>query len=233
MHYRNLLLQELDPEARARLQLRRVRLPVRFQMQGPNQPITALYFIESGLGSMTTLLENGMQVEVGTFAFESAVGISALLGARQSLNRVFMQIEGEGYMAPLDRARYEFDHNKQFCEMVLSCVRVHLTQATQCAACNAVHALEQRLARWLLLCADRTGQQRFEISQEFLADMLGSSRSAVSLGITALEQRGLVVHRRKSIFLPDVPALEQAACECFRVMQRQFRREAAGDSFTL
>lgn len=233
MRYRNLLLQDLDPEARARLQLKRVRLPVRFQMQGPQQPITALYFIESGLGSMTTLLNNGMQVEVGTFAYESAVGISALIGARQSLNRVFMQIAGEGYVAPLEQARYEFAHNKHFCEMVLGCVRVHLTQATQCAACNAVHALEHRLARWLLLCADRTGQQKFDISQEFLADMLGSSRSAVSLCITALEHRGLVTHRRKCIFIPDIPALEAAACECFKVMQRQFRREAVEDSFTL
>lgn len=233
MRYRNLLLKELTPEARTRLQLKRIRLPVRFQMQGPEQPITALYFIESGLGSMTTQLNNGMQVEVGTFAYESAVGISALLGARRSLNRVFMQIAGEGYVAPLEQARYEFAHNKQFCEMVLSCVRVHLTQATQCAACNAVHALERRLARWLLLCADRTGHQQFDISQEFLADMLGNSRSAVSLCITALEHRGLVTHKRKSIFIPDIPALEQAACECFKVMQRQFRREATEESFTL
>lgn len=210
-----------------------MHLPVRFQMQGPKQPITALYFIESGLGSMTTQLDNGLEVEVGTFAYESAVGISALLGARRSLNRVFMQIAGDGYVTPLERAKYEFAHNKQFCEMVLSCFRVHLTQATQCAACNAVHSLERRLARWLLLCADRTGQQRFEISQEFLADMLGSSRSAVSLGITSLERRRLVTHQRKSIFIPDSPALEKAACECFRVMQRQFRGEGAEDSFTL
>lgn len=233
MQFRNLILRDLDNEACARLDLKRLRLPLRFQMQGPNQPITALYFIETGLGSMTTTLNNGMQVEVGTFAHESAVGISALLGARHSLNRVFMQIAGEGYVTSLANARREFRINPDFAGMVLACVRVHLTQATQSAACNAVHALERRLARWLLLCADRTECQNFDISQEFLADMLGSSRSAVSLCMSSLERRGLIVHKRRSIHIPDPTALEEAACECFEVIRRQFRGENEGGSFTL
>jgi CRP-like cAMP-binding protein len=233
MPFRNLILQELDADACERLQLRRTRMPVRFPMQAPQQPITSIYFIESGLGSMTTTLSNGMEVEVGTFAHESAVGISALIGGSYSLNRVFMQIAGDGYVAPLANAQREFKQNKVFAGMVLACVRVHLTQATQSAACNAVHSLEQRLARWLLLCADRTDQQRFSISQEFLGDMLGSSRSAVSLGISALERRGFITHQRKSIYIPDLKALEGAACECFEVVRRQFRREASDASFTL
>lgn len=226
MHYRNLLLQNLDSDARDRLQLRRIRLPARFQMQSPRQPIASLYFIEDGLGSITTLLENSVQIEVGQFAYESAVGISALFGRGPSPHRIVMQIGGEGYMASLERAKYEFVHNRQFSEMVLCCSQIHMAQATQAAACNAAHSLEHRLTRWLLLCSDRTGQTEFPISQDFVAGILGSSRSAISLCISALERRGLLTHRRERVGIPNVPALEEAACECYRVMQRHFRLEA-------
>lgn len=96
---------------------------------------------------MTTIFTDGSQVEVGLFGFESVIGISALMGTKKSLNRIYMQNSGHGFTSPIDVARVEFSRNQRFQFLALRYVQAQLTQATQSAGCNARHSIEQRLAR--------------------------------------------------------------------------------------
>jgi CRP-like cAMP-binding protein len=217
--YRNKILQNLPPEAIERLNLRRVTLEVGREMEYPGSPIDHLFFIEEGVGSMTVTLRDGSQVEVGMFGYESAVGISALMGTRRSLNRVYMQIAGRGFYCTVSSARREFRLGAEFHHVALRYVQAQLTQATQSAACNAKHDVEQRLARWLLLCADRAHSEQFGILQEFLADMLGSTRPTVTTAAGLLRERGLIEYVRGTITIVDRKGLEARACECYEVVR--------------
>lgn len=217
--FKNILLQHLDSETVNRLQLRRVQLPLLYQLEHPGSSIDQIYFIEEGIGSMTTRFENGAQVETSMFGYESAVGISALMGTKQSLNAVFMQLPGYGYASPVRAARQEFQRAGKFLELALRYVQAQLTLSAQNAACNAMHTYDQRLARWLLICCDRARQEHIEMAQDFVSQMLGSTRSTVSIAASALEAKGLLNYSRGSIQILNVKGLEAEACECYRVVR--------------
>ncbi len=118
---------------------------------------------------MTTLFQNGAQVETSLFGYESAIGVSGLMGVRKSLNNIFVQLAGHGYSSPFQAARAEFLRNGIFQRLLLRYVQAQLTLSTQNAACNAMHTYEQRLARWLLICRDRARREHLEMAQEFVA----------------------------------------------------------------
>jgi CRP-like cAMP-binding protein len=217
--YRNKLLQNLAPDVIDRLHLRELKLPVRHEIEYPGSSIDNLYFLEAGIGSMTTIFGDGSQVEVGMFGYEAVMGVSALMGTKRSLNRVYMQLEGYGFKSPIEAAKAEYERHGEFSRLALRYVQAQLTQATQSAGCNAKHSVEQRLARWLLLCADRANSNTFTISQEFLADMLGVVRTSVTLVAHQLREEGLLEYRRSEILIPDPEALEKRGCECYRVVK--------------
>ena len=220
VQFKNKVLQNLSADVLERLAPKPVQLPVNREMEYTGSAIDNLFFVEEGVGSMTTTFEDGSQVEVGLFGYESVVGASALMGTRRSLNRVYMQIGGKGYACSLENGRKEFSLNGRFHDLVLRYVQAQLTQAAQSAACNAKHNNEQRLARWLLLCADRAHSDTFSISQEFLATMLGVGRPSVSITIGHLTDLGILKHHRSSVGIVDVRALEEKACECYLVVKR-------------
>lgn len=171
------------------------------------------------MASMTASFADGSQVEVGMFGFESIIGISALMGTRRSLNRIYTQISGSGYSSRIENARTEFLLAGSFHALALRYVQAQLLQAAQSAACNVKHSLEQRLVRWLLLCADRAHSDTLKLSHEFLADMLGASRPTVSLAAGHLRDLGLIEYGRGVIRLRDIKGLEKVACECYRVIK--------------
>ncbi|HWG20462.1 MAG TPA: Crp/Fnr family transcriptional regulator [Terracidiphilus sp.] len=217
--FRNKVLQNLPPATIDRLHLKPVELPVEREIEFPGNVIHNIFFIEDGLGSMTATFRDGFQVEVGLFGYESVIGISALMGTRRSLNRIFMQMPGRGYMATMEAAQAEFDRAGDFQRLALRYVQAQLTQATQSAACNARHDVEQRLARWLLLCADRVQKSTFNISQQFLADMLGVTRPSVSEIAGELRKDGLIEYKRSEVRIPSIEALEKKACECYLTLK--------------
>ena len=217
--FKNTLLHHLDDETIGRLQLSAVQLPLLHELEVPGETIRHIFFIEEGIASMTTCFVNGSQVETSMFGYESAVGISGLMGVRQSLNNIFMQLGGHGYSSPIAAARAEFRRNDRFQLLALRYVQAQLTLSTQNAACNAMHTYEQRLARWLLICCDRARQQHLAMAQEFVAQMLGSTRSTVSIAAAHLKERGLIDYRRGAIEIMDVKGLEAEACECYRVVR--------------
>jgi CRP-like cAMP-binding protein len=196
-----------------------LQLPVRHEIEFPGSTIDNIFFIEAGIGSMTTTFHDGSQVEVGMFGYESVIGVSALMGTRRSLNRIYMQLGGYGFKSPVEAAKAEFERNSDFQRLALRYVQAQLTQATQSAGCNAKHDIEQRLARWLLLCADRAGNTTFTISQEFLGDMLGVARTGVTVAANQLREEGLIEYRRAEIHIPNTQALEKRSCECYQVVK--------------
>lgn len=217
--FRNSLLNALDAEVIARLCLRPVKFELEYEMEFPGRPIAHLFFVEEGMASMTTSFADGSQVEVGTFGYESVIGISALMGTKQSLNRIYTQIAGSGYSSSIDLARKEFHLGGAFQWLALRYVQAQLVQATQCAGCNAKHSIEQRLARWLLICADRANSYTFDMSHEYLAHMLGATRPSVSLAAGLLKQQKLIEYSRGVIRILDVTGLEKIACECYHVIK--------------
>lgn len=228
--YRNTILKHLDEEMLRRLQLRPVDLPVLHPLEHAGSRIEHLFFIEEGIGSMTTRFTDGTQVETSMFGYESAIGVSALMGVKRSLNAIFMQSSGRGYVCPVRAAQQEFARGERFQQLALRYVQAQLTVSTQNAACNAVHTHEQRLARWLLICCDRAKQQHLEMAQEFVAQMLGSTRSTVSIAAGSFKAKGLIDYSRGVIRIKDAKGLEAEACECYRVVRDHLENFADFDT---
>ena len=154
------------------------------------------------------------------------------MGVRRSLNPIFMLLEGFGYACPAEVARAEFEHSGLFRRLALRYVQMQLTLSTQNAACNATHTYEQRLARWLLICSDRAASDNLDLAQDFVSEMLGSTRSTISIAAAHLKAKGLIDYHRGKIILLKKVELEEEACECYRVVRdhlesvREFREEA-------
>lgn len=228
--FKNTLLQHLDPGTINRLSLRPIDFPLLHDLEKPGEAVSHLFFLEKGIASMTTCFENGSQVETSMFGYESVIGISALMGTRHSLNRIFMQLAGRGYASPVRVAREEFERGGRFQKLSLRYVQVQLVLSIQNAACNAMHTYEQRLARWLLICCDRADQTHLEMAQEFVSQMLGSTRSTVSIAAAALKAKNLIDYRRGSIKILDSKGLEEEACECYRVVRSHLESFAEFES---
>lgn len=217
--YTNTVLRAMPAEVVERLRLRPVKFEVDHELEFPGKPIERLWFLETGMASMTATFVDGAQVEVGMFGSESIVGVSALMGTKRSLNRVYTQIAGTGFVTPLELARLEFCRGGIFQLLALRYVQAQLVQAMQSAGCNARHNFEQRLARWLLICADRARTDTFALSQEYLTDMLGTTRSTVSIAASALKAAGLIDYTRGVVRIRDASSLEGRACECYRLIK--------------
>ena len=218
--YTNTVLRALSAEVVGRLRLRPVKFDLAHEFEFPGKPIEHLFFIEAGMASMTTTFQDGVQVEVGMFGCESIIGVSALMGTKRSLNRVYTQIAGSGFAAKLELARLEFARGGIFQLLALRYVQAQLVQAMQSAGCNSRHNFEQRLARWLLMTQDRMDSGSLPITHDFLATMLGTDRSTVSLAAGVLQRKGLIEYTRGAVKIVNRPKLEDSACECYGVIQQ-------------
>ena len=228
--YRNTLLQNLDESILRRLAMRPVSFELMHEIEFPGRTIHNLYFVEEGIASMTTTFLDGSQVEVGIFGYESVIGISALMGTKRSLNRVYTQIQGSGFQCELDVAKQEFARGGLFQLLALRYVQAQLVQAMQSAGCNAKHNMEQRLARWLLICMDRAHTTTLKLSHELLADMLGSTRPTLTVTAGILRGMGLIDYDRGTIHILDRVGLQQRACECYGIIKHHLDSYAEFDT---
>ena len=217
--FKNSLLQRFDSEVIGRLNLHTVDLPVGREIEYPGNHIDNLFFLEEGIASMTATFRDGIQVEIALAGFEAVLGASSMMGTRRSLNRVYMQVGGHGFSCPIDAATIEFKRGEKFQDLTLRYLQAQFIQSSQTAGCNARHTIEQRLARWLLLCADRNGGRILPLSHEYLADMLGSSRSTVTTVAIHFQKQHLISYSRGKINLLDLPGLEKLSCECYAVVR--------------
>lgn len=185
------------------------------------QPIKFAYFVNTGLASILVVMSDGKSVEVGLTGKEGFVGLPLLVGLKSSSTRVVMQVAGSGFRLGL----------KDINELLNDCPNLknnlnrysqHLAiQAAQVAACNRVHEVDQRLARWLLMSQDRLGGDLIPLTQEFLAHMLGTRRASVTEAAGRLQKCGLINYRRGRVVVRDREKLEAATCECYGAMVRQ------------
>jgi CRP-like cAMP-binding protein len=187
-----------------------------------DQVVQRVYFINGGLVSLTLAAEDGAEVEVGIVGREGVVGTSALLGAGHAVTRATVQIPGKAMAIPADALRDSFKRGGQFQELMLRYMNALLSQTGQTALCNRLHSVEERLCRWLLVARDRLGNDELEITQEFIAQMLGVRRSGVTIAAGTLRQSGLIDYTRGCIHIKDAQTMESCACACYPVFHSLF-----------
>ncbi len=230
-HVHNEILLALPPKEREMLfpKLELMRLQTHHVLHEPGDTLKSAYFCNSGLVSVLSVFPDGKSVEVGLVGKEGFIGSPLVAGFRTSSTRAVGQIEGSAFrvdgetLMVLLRQCPKLERRLQQFSQVLG------MQATQIAACNRLHEVNERLARWLLMSADRTGSDSVPLTQELLAQMLGTRRSSVTVAAGMLQKAGLITHTRGEVKIIDRANLEEAACECYGIMQRQ-TKQWQGDS---
>lgn len=182
----------------------------------PDEQIHQVYFPITTITSLITILEDGSTVEAGIIGYTGMVGIPVVLGAESSPSRAVTQHLGDALMMPVAALKEELRRGGQLQELLLLFTHTLFTQVSQTAACNRLHTVEERLARWLLMIHDRTQEDEFMLTQEFIATMLGSRRAGVTVAAGALATAGLIRYKRGHISIVDREGLEDAACECYK-----------------
>jgi CRP-like cAMP-binding protein len=223
---RNRLLAALPAEDLARLwpQLEPVKLELRHILLAPDQPITAVYFPESGWTSMLALLADGRSAEVGLVGSEGMIGLPLLLGSDSSANEAMVQASGTMLQLGANAFRQTLEESPALRTLLLRYALAFQQQVTQTAACNGHHALDQRLARWLLMAHDRAEGDEFPMTQEFLAMMLCVHRPGVTVAARLFQQAGFIRYSHGHMAVTDREGLEAAACECYGAVRRQFEK---------
>ena len=183
-----------------------------------------IYFIEEGLASLLTIMEDGGSSEVGMVGPEGAIGLPALLGGRASAQQVVMHVAGSALRINAAACKAAFENNPRIRAILLGFIEDLLHLSAQTAGCNRLHSIEQRSARWLLMASDRIGSNTLPLTQEFLAAMLGVRRSGISEAMSELQRSGFVRYRRGEITIIDRVGLEQTACECYRLDKQRIER---------
>jgi CRP-like cAMP-binding protein len=196
-------------------------LPTPTILNEMSEPITFAYFIESGLASVLNVMEDGKSVEVGLTGKEGFVGIPLLVGFSSSPSRVIMQIAGSAFKISAKAFTAVVPKCPQLERALLRYSQELAVQAMQVAACNRLHEVDERLARWLLMSQDRIGGKIIPLTQEFLAHMLGTRRASVTLAAGMLHKAGLISYSRGEVTIENRKELENASCECYAAINRQ------------
>lgn len=186
--------------------------------------IEHVYFPQSGVVSLVTLMRDGSSVEAGTIGREGGVGMIVGAGSRQAATRGVVQIPGRARRIEVARFRAALDRSAALRDLVHRYTEALLAQVLQSVACNALHSVEQRFCRWLLTCRDRTGSDVIPLTQEAVAEMLGVQRTTVTAAARALQDQGLIRYRRGLIECVDVAGLQETSCECYQVVRARFEQ---------
>lgn len=206
-----------------------VRLPAHSVLVEAGEEFKFVYFINDGLASVLNVLLTGKSVEVGLCGFEGFVGLPLIAGFESSPSQVIMQVAGSGFRLSV----------KDFAAALRTCPTLAISlgrfaqemalQSAQIAACNRLHSVDKRLARWLLMSQDRMGGVLIPLTQEFLSHMLATRRASVTAAAGILQKAGLITYSRGLVKVESRSKLEAASCECYSAMKRQakkWRRES-------
>lgn len=227
----NLVLNALPAEEYERLfpHLERVTLRLRQVLYHPENPITHVFFPESGTVSVVSVFEDGSTVEVGMVGNEGMFGVNVFMGSVSMPLQAVVQLPGEGYRMRAEVLREEFRRGGPLQDMLLRYTQGFITQVSQNAACNRAHHVEGQIAKWLLMCADRSPSHELELTQEFIATMLGVRRPGVTEAAGQLRDRGLISYVRGHITVTDREGLEKISCECYQLIKKEFARLVGGN----
>jgi len=199
-----------------------VDLPLGMQLATPAAPIEYVYFPVSGLISVDALTASGETVEVGVIGREGMSGAYGMLGHTQGSHSVIMQGPGAGLRIRMNLVRDEFLKGGPFAQLIYSFLYMQMVQMSQSVLCNRLHPVESRMARWLLTACDRTQSDLLQLTQEFLAQMLGSRRSTVTVSAGNLQREGLIDYTRGRVRIVDRTGLEAKACECYQIVRSTY-----------
>lgn len=200
------------------------RLELRQLLWEEGQPMEHAWFPAAGVLSMLGAAASDSKIEVGTIGSEGVLGVPVLLGAQRSPGAVFVQVEGAGWKMPAAAFAAAAQAHPTFLRVIHAYTYALFVQVSQGTACNRAHAVEQRCARWLLQTHDRVRGNAFDLTQEFLAHMLGERRATVNQVASMLQHRGLIRYTRGHIEVTDRDGLEAAACPCYRFVRDEYER---------
>ncbi len=222
----NRLLVALPPEdyQALRPRLAMVALAARQQLHEPGTHIDYVYFPVDGVLSLVTTMQDGVAVEIATVGNEGMVGLPVFLGVGASPVRTFCQVPGHAQRMEAEAFRAAVTAHPSLHDLLHRYTQAVINQIAQSAACNRIHSIEQRCARWLLMTHDRVMVDQFPLTHEFLAQMLGVRRATVTETAGRLQQAGLITYRQREMTIRDRAGLEAAACECYGAIREEYQR---------
>lgn len=200
-----------------------VRLVLHQVIHEAGEKVKSGFFINSGLASVLAVQPDGKSVEVGLIGSEGFVGLPLLVGYHTSPTRIVVQGEGAAYRCDGEALRLLMERCPELEQQLHRFAQQLAMQSMQIAACNRLHDVEERLARWILMSRDRMGSDTLPLTQEFLSNMLGTRRSSVTVAAGTLQKAGLISYTRGSVKVLDRQKLEGAACACYGIVQRQLK----------
>jgi CRP-like cAMP-binding protein len=197
-------------------------LPQGVSLLTRDKPAEHIFIPASGIISLMAELADGGRVEVGLVGYESLVGLRGLLGEEMPSTHAVVQVPGSGFQVPLPAFRSLWNTRESLRDLVCQHISAAMLHASLNAACNAVHPLHRRMARWLLSVEDRVGPS-FRITQEYLGIMIAARRPVVNRTLTKFRNDGLIQHGRGRIVVTDRASLEAVACACYGAEHEVYR----------
>lgn len=204
-------------------QLELVRLKLHQVLHEPGETIKSGYFVNSGLISVLAVQPDGKSVEVGLIGREGFVGVTLLVGYHSSPTRTITQGDGSAYRCGAETVKALIVQFPKLGRQILRFGQKLAMQTTQIAACNRLHDVDERLARWIVMSQDRMLADTIPLTQEFLGQMLGTRRSSVTVAAGILQKAGLISYTRGSVTILNRQKLEDAACDCYGIVQEQVK----------
>jgi CRP-like cAMP-binding protein len=214
-----LLTIAAEEYARLRPHLEPVELDQRQILHEAGEKIRYAYFLNGGLASMVVITSDGRSVEIAMVGREGIIGTPLAVGLARELYRAIVQIPANGLRIRAEVLEKSLPHTPDLQLITNRYVLMRGLQVGQIAACNRLHEIEQRLARWLLMCQDRVESKVLPVTHEFISQMLGTGRPSVTLAAGILQRAGMIENLRGSVRIVNRKGLEQAACECYRALR--------------
>jgi CRP-like cAMP-binding protein len=220
----NRLLGALEDYAQQRLasELRHVDLKLGHVVCDAGGRLEHAYFPQGAVLSLLTVMANGSAIETANIGREGAFGLFAAMYSRVSFNRCIVQLAGPMVRCPIAALEHEFARSTDVRNLFVSYSETLLSQIQQTVGCNALHTVEERMCRWLLMMDDRAEGEPMNYTQEFLAEIMGVNRTSVSLAAQSMQNNGLITYRRGTMQVAGRAAMEEASCECYAIVKQRF-----------
>lgn len=180
------------------------------------------YFPQGAVLFLLTVMENGSAIETANIGREGAFGLFAAMYSRVSFNRSIVQLAGPMLRCPIAALEEEFSKSTEVRDLFVSYSETLLSQIQQTVGCNALHTVEERMCRWLLMMDDRAEGEAMSYTQDFLAEIMGVNRTSISLAAQSMQDKGLIAYRRGTMQVMRRAELEAASCECYGIVKRRF-----------
>jgi len=227
---KNRLIAHLSPETRERLAAvgETVALKKKFVAIDIDRPIEHVYYPLDCVISIVSATRARVAVETATVGCEGVAGLPLFLGSDRTTSQAFCQVSGNAFRVSADDFLDQLSMSDELRGAVGRYTLAFITQTAQTSACNRLHTMRERCARWLLETHDRVARETFDLTQEFLSQMLGVRRATVSEVASSLQRDGLISYEYRRITVLDRDGLEAAACDCYCIIKREYERLIEG-----